>query len=217
MSLLYFYLPFWALDWPLNGSLHFLPVSNILIMYVSTYFLQIKGSVVLEIFSSYPGWCYICFKWKYFKEQFSQMNTIGISAEGADKTIAVELNLLVIWRAWWLLVLLMALISGPWQKLSQAIGGSGGHFRSSTWICLVFSDTQGIHMCKQSQQTHENIGEQQQSVSLVFEKSHLHGEWRNSKPRVNFYYKFHPLHITIVWHHQKSQSSQKIDCYNLYN
>lgn len=186
MSLLYFYLPFWALDLPLNGSPHFVLVSNILIIHMSTDFLQIKSSAVIEIFSSYPGWFYICFKWKYFTEQFSQINTIGISAEDVDKTIAVELNLVVIWRAWWLLVLLMAFISGPWQKLSQAIVGSGRHSRSSTWIRLVSSDTQGIHMCKQSQQTHDNIWEQQQSMFVVFEKSHLHGEWRNSKPRASF-------------------------------
>lgn len=87
MSLLYFYLPFGAFDWPLNGSLHFVLVSNILIIYMSTDFQQIKSSVVIEIFSSYPG---------LFKEQFSQINTIGISAEGDDKTIPIEVNLVII-------------------------------------------------------------------------------------------------------------------------
>lgn len=32
-----------------------------------------------------------------------------------------------------------------------------------------------------------------------------------------FQYKFHPLHITTVWHRQKPHSSKNIDCNKLYN
>lgn len=72
-------------------------------------------------------------------------------------------------------------------------------------------------MCKQSQQTYENLWATAKHV-LVFEKSHLHGQCEETESlELIFHYKFHPLHNTTVWHRQKQHSGQNIECENLYN
>lgn len=153
---------------------------------MSTGLLQIWSSVVIEIFSGYPRWFYICFKWKYFKEQFSQINRIGISAEGADKSIEMELNLVVIWRA------ACAAHGFNFCSLVETLTGHGRQWKTFQVFHMDFS---GFKWCTRNShvQTHENIWEQHQNMFIVFEKSHLHGEWRNSKPRVNFSLQNSPL------------------------